>query len=87
MFEYFKRLYNQISKIYQIKKHLDKIHLDFESAEDTTSNDTVSSNTVSSDTTSNEKYEPLKQLIFSCGSIYIKFFQNKLILHIIIFLG
>ena len=73
MFEYFKRLYNQISKLYQIKTHLDKIHLDFEREEDTT----VSSDIAANDTTSNtnEKYEPLKQLIFSCGSIYIKFFQ------------
>ena len=58
---YFKRLYYQIKNIYQIKKHLDVIHNSFNTNE--TKEQQIAN------------FEALKQIIFSCGSLYIKFFQ------------
>ena len=54
------RLYNQIINIYKIKKYLDIIFNSYNETE----------------IIQKEKYETLKQLIFSNGSIYIKFFQS-----------
>uniref|UniRef100_A0A6C0EZH1 ABC1 atypical kinase-like domain-containing protein n=1 Tax=viral metagenome TaxID=1070528 RepID=A0A6C0EZH1_9ZZZZ len=58
---YFKRLYYQIKNIYQIKKHLDIIH------------NSLNTNETKEQQIAN--FEALKQIIFSCGSLYIKFFQ------------
>ena len=53
------RLYKQIKNIYKIKTHIDIIYSNF---------DKININQI-------EKFESLKQIIFSCGSLYIKFFQ------------
>ena len=53
------RLYRQIHNIYKIKTHIDIIYSNF---------DEINVNQI-------EKFESLKQIIFSCGSLYIKFFQ------------
>ena len=58
---YCKRLYYQIKNIYKIKKHLDIIHNSF--------------NTNEAKEQQIANFEALKQIIFSCGSLYIKFFQ------------
>lgn len=61
MFERIKRLYNQLQKLYQIKKQIDLIDLEItrhESIEELY-----------------PEFEKLKQIIFDCGSLYVKFLQ------------
>jgi len=58
---YIYRLYKQIKNIYQIKTHIDIIYDSF--------------NKNNSEIKQKENFESLKQIIFSCGSLYIKFFQ------------
>ena len=58
-YTYCYRLYKQIKNIYKIKTHIDIIYINFEK---------ININQI-------EKFESLKQIIFSCGSLYIKFFQ------------
>ena len=58
---YIYKLYNQIKQIYQINTQLNIIFENFNKDE--------------SDIIQSEKFESLKQIIFSCGSLYIKFFQ------------
>ena len=58
---YIYKLYNQIKQIYQINTQLNIIFVNFNKDE--------------SDIIQNEKFESLKKIIFSCGSLYIKFFQ------------
>ena len=58
---YLYRLYNQIKTIYKIKIHLDIIFNGFKINE--------------TDIIQKKNFESLKQIIFSCGSLYIKCFQ------------
>ena len=61
MFQYIRKLYSQCISIYKIKKQLQLIH-----------------NVLSTHTTIDDlipDFAKLKQLIFKCGSIYIKFLQ------------
>ena len=75
-FGYCKRLYNQINNIYQIKKYIDIIFKEFECDNDNDNyNDSDSTVDYDKDIKQNENFESLKQIIFSCGSLYIKFFQ------------
>jgi len=62
---YLYRLYNQIKKIYKIKTQLDTI---FNNGDNVYYVDKI-------DVKQIENFESLKQNIFSCGSLYIKFFQ------------
>ena len=59
--KYLYRIYKQIKKIHQIKSQIEFIFNTF--------------TTDDSNINHIEKYEELKQNIFSCGSLYIKFFQ------------
>ena len=59
-FGYIYRLYNQLKNLYYIKKHLNIIQNDI--------------NTNQTEEKQIENFENLKQIIFACGSIYIKFF-------------
>ena len=72
-FGYCKRLYNQINNIYQIKKYIDIIFKEFDCECD--NNNIDIDNDKNKDIKQNENFESLKQIIFSCGSLYIKFFQ------------
>jgi hypothetical protein len=58
-FSFCKRLYNQIKNIYKINTHINLIYNSFDE----------------SDIKQKENFESLKQIIFSCGSLYIKCFQ------------
>ena len=58
-FRFCKRLYNQIINIYKINTHINLIYNSFNE----------------SDIKQKENFESLKQIIFSCGSLYIKCFQ------------
>lgn len=62
-FSYCYKIYFQIKKLYQIKTHLDIIHK------------SVSNNELENDKIQEENFNSLKQLIFTSGSLYIKFFQ------------
>ena len=59
------RLYNQIKNIYNIKTYLDILYKDFEKDFEKDENNIIQI----------KNFESLKQIIFSCGSLYIKFFQ------------
>ena len=59
------RLYNQIKNIYQIKQYIDKIY-----------NSNINDNDANDQNDSIEYiFESIKQKIFACGSLYVKFFQ------------
>ena len=66
-FGYCKRLYYQISNIYHIKKYIDLIFKNIDNI------DNINNNEI--DVKQKENFESLKKIIFSCGSLYIKFFQ------------
>ena len=76
-FGYCKRLYNQINNIYQIKKYIDIIFKEFDcECDNNNDNNNIDiDNDKNKDIKQNENFESLKQIIFSCGSLYIKFFQ------------
>ena len=68
MLTYINKVYTQLKQLYNIKTHIDKIYNIF----DNTNNDDTDTNF---DYEINKVFESLKQIIFDCGSLYIKFFQ------------
>jgi predicted unusual protein kinase regulating ubiquinone biosynthesis (AarF/ABC1/UbiB family) len=67
MITYINKLYTQLKKLYYIKTHIDTIYNAFENTDIESNNN--------SDSEINKVFESLKQIIFDCGSLYIKFFQ------------
>jgi predicted unusual protein kinase regulating ubiquinone biosynthesis (AarF/ABC1/UbiB family) len=65
MISYCIRLFKQISRLYKIKTHIDKIIIGF----------TIENTDNETEIIQNKNFESLKQIIFENGSLYIKFFQ------------